>query len=153
MAIDDFDLLREKAVNFIGLRRGKSSGQVKQRLLRETLDEALIESVISYLEKIDYVNDRRAGEMMAKQYTGKKTRSRFAVQYNLVKKGVKRDIADEIAAARPSDYDTATELLDANYSGQAGYPDQRIMGLLSRRGYSYSQISGVIAKWTAGNIE
>ncbi|HHU07128.1 MAG TPA: regulatory protein RecX [Clostridiaceae bacterium] len=153
MAREDFELLREKAVKFIGLRRGKSSGQVRQRLLRETSDGDLIESVISYLEEIDYVNDRRAGEMMARQYVGKKACSKFAVQYNLIKKGVKKEIADEIAAARPSDYDTAAELLTANYSGQTEYPDQRISGLLNRRGYSYSVISEAVAKWTAENIE
>ena len=149
MATADFDFLREKAVRFIGLRRGKSSGQVRQRLLRETSDEDLIQSVIAYLEEIDYVNDRRAGEMIARQYAGKKTRAKFAVRYNLEQKGVKKIIAEEIASQRPSDFDTAAELLTAYYSGQADYSYQSMSGLLNRRGYSYSIISEVIAKWTA----
>lgn len=147
MPVTDFDILREKAVKYLGLRRAKSSGQLRLRLAKETTDQKLIEEVISYLEEIDYINDKRAGLQMAKSYTGRRGRSRFAIQYELTGKGVKREIAEEIAAELPDDFELALDLLHAHFLGREDVDPEKMSNLLQRRGFSYFVISETIAKW------
>lgn len=145
-----FDILREKAVRFIGLRQNKSSGQVRARLKREGADELLIEAVINYLRDINYINDFRAGRAMMRSYQGRRFRSRLAVQYELRRKGVPRDIAEELVEELPTDHDSACQLVQARFPNPSEADRQQINNLLRSRGYDYSIIREIIDKYLAG---
>ncbi|HHV41923.1 MAG TPA: regulatory protein RecX [Clostridiaceae bacterium] len=151
MSEKTFDKLREKAVKYLGLRRAKSSGQIRQRLRRETSDEELIEAVVAYLQDIDYVNDRRAGQLMMKSFRGRRSRSRFAVQYSLRQKGIPGNIAEELANSGPADHESAAELIRSQFNSINEDDRQRASTLLRRRGYNYEVITEVVNKCLAEN--
>ncbi|MDD2426665.1 MAG: RecX family transcriptional regulator [Eubacteriales bacterium] len=131
----DFENCRERAVLFLGLDHNKASGRVRKKLLQEDYDPDIVEAVIAYLKEIDYINDERAARIICRRYSGKRLRSRKAMQYVLNDAGVEQAAAKKIAAALPPDEDSSLELLEAYYRNSK--PEYaKALRLLARRGYS-----------------
>lgn len=131
----EFENCRERAVLFLGLDHNKASGRVRNKLLQEDYDPDIVESVINYLKKIDYINDERAAQSICRRYSGKRLRSRKAMQYVLNDAGIEYDVSKRIAADLPADEKSSLDLLEAYYRNSK--PEYiKAMRLLARRGYS-----------------
>lgn len=132
---EEFDSCRERAVAFLGLDRNKSSGRVRQKLQQESYDPDIVEAVIAYLKEIDYINDERAARYICRRYTGKRLRSRRAMQYVLNVAGIEHAVSVKIADTLSEDEESSQALLEAYY--RTSIPEySKAMRLLARRGYS-----------------
>ena len=131
----EFEECRERAVLFLGLNYNKASGRVRNKLLQETYDPDNVEAVIDYLKEIDYINDERAAQSVARRYTGKRLRSQKAMLYVFREAGVEDGVAKRVAADLLADEDSSLDLLQAFYR-KAPPSYEKAMRLLARRGYS-----------------
>lgn len=102
--------IRSAAIRHIGIAR-KSSGQVKQYLEGQFDDRSLIDSTITDLIDEGYINDRRVASRILRDRQSGKLESRSAMLNRLDRKGIERDIAQEVAADLRSDDETAIELV------------------------------------------
>ncbi|NLC39555.1 MAG: RecX family transcriptional regulator [Clostridiaceae bacterium] len=140
----EFDNCRERAVVFLGLDRNKSSGRVRQKLQQENYDPDIVEAVITYLKEIDYINDERAAGYICRRYTGKRLRSRKAMQYVLTGAGIEYAVSAKIAGTLAEDEESSLALLEAYY--RSSIPEySKALRLLARRGYS-AYVSGKAVK-------
>ena len=53
----DVQAARERAVSYIGISRHRTSGKIKEKLVRDGFDANVIDDVLSYLQSIDYLDD------------------------------------------------------------------------------------------------
>lgn len=136
MRSPEFEAARETAVAFIGIDHAKSTGRVRQNLMKKGVSRELADEVIAYLEAIDYVDDRRAARRVARRYRGRRLRSRRAMVDVFLRNGIARDTAWAAAEQLASDETTARQLLDATYDVVTEANRTDALKLLSRRGYA-----------------
>lgn len=143
----EFERARERAVAFIGLDRNKSSGRIRDILVRDGYAGELIEAVLAYLREIDYLNDERAADKVISRYNGRRMCSRRAMKHHLFNAGVSSDIIGEKLKQLPSDEASCRALLVALYP--EGHIDDRQKALrtLARRGYSFDVAAHALATY------
>ncbi len=135
MSSPTFDHAREIAVAYIGIDHSKSSGRVRDNLKKKGVDEKTTEQVIEYLKSIDYVDDRRAAQRVARRYRGRRLRSKRAMVYVFLQNGIEMDVAKDVADSLEDDRSTALELCESMYPSPDPSLEIDMMKLLTRRGY------------------
>jgi regulatory protein len=131
--------------------RPRSRAELKQKLVDKGFDEAIIEAVVDYLEKLGYINDRQFAEQWAAGRIRLRGFGRRRIEQELRNKGIGQDI---IADALCGVFGTETELETARGVAEKklntmNFMDRetrrrRLAGFLGRRGFSFETIRKVL---------
>lgn len=127
----------------------KSKKDVYTKLMRKGYEEEFILKAIEYCEDRNYINDKLYAENFIKDKTNINKYGSNRIRYDLISKGVSKDIIDEVLDLdHDEEYERAIELAHKkmksykNDDKAAIY--RKLGGFLQRRGYTYDVVSKVL---------
>lgn len=126
-----------------------SKMNIYKKLMRKGYEEEFVLKAIEYCEEKNYINDRLYAENFIKDKTNISKHGSNRIRYDLISKGVSKDIIDEVLDLdHDEEYERALEL--ANKKIKSYRNDDRnaiyrkLGGYLQRRGYGYDIVSKVL---------
>lgn len=131
----EFEKARETAISYIGIDHSKSSGRVRQNLLKKGIAPEIADEVIDYYINLDYINDRRAAKRVALRYKGRRTRAQRMMVSIFIQNGIDMKIAKEMAENLEDDRDTGRILCESHFPHPSKDDEIAMLKLLARRGY------------------
>ena len=141
---------RDAALRLLGLC-DRSRRELKERLLRKGYSDAAAEGVAAEMESLGYIDDRRYAERFASDAVSRRNAGLQMIVSALQKKGVNRDIIDDVLCKVSNDYsqaDTARRALDMRLRKGSVPRDRdeirRLADYLRRRGFAYDIIRNVL---------
>lgn len=145
-------LARERALALIS-RRPMSKKELRDKLVRKGEDEDTAEYCALWLEEQGFVNDESYAAAVARHYAAKGYGA-GRVRAELSRRGVPRDFWDDALETMPS----GDEKIDKFISARLKDPEDReqirkISAALYRRGYSWEEIRGALARHDADTEE
>jgi regulatory protein len=136
---DSQETTYERAIRYIAFRP-RSKEEIRQYLLKQDYDEAVITDTLMRLERSGLVNDKNFAQNWVENRSEFRPRSRKALAYELRHHGISQELVDEAidqvddselayqAACKQSRKYSAMEWLEFR---------QKLLGFLARRGFSY----------------
>lgn len=155
-ALDEVQTARARALGFLSVRE-RSRREVTDRLRRYGYPEETAEGVLAWLEGLGYVDDRRFGELFAREKLAGGWGPR-RVREELWRRGVARPIVDEVLQdLAPDDGAEAAQREDAlvetvrrrfarEYGRDPERARRRAQGYLLRRGHEFETVSRVLRR-------
>jgi regulatory protein len=134
-----------KALNFLGYR-ARSAHEIRERLKRDSWDEATIDRVLDKLKSLNLVEDRAFAQSWIEGRSLSKPRGSRALRQELRLKGVAReDIDAALQEALPDDESEIENAVAALNSKARQWEklegrerEQKMLAFLQRRGFSFS---------------
>lgn len=143
-AVDDPALVLEAALRFLEPRQ-RSIGEVRRRLTRVGYREDLVEGAIARLVELGMLDDEAFTRSWIESRDRARPRGERALRMELARKGIDRQVTDEVIADREADQPdadaaAARRLLARNARALARIADprarrQRAYALLARHGF------------------
>lgn len=139
---------REYALRLLEYRE-RSEQEIKERMARKNYDERLIKSTIEFLKNHNLVNNRRFARMWTESCL-RRSYGRWKVQADLNKKGIDKEIIEEVLR---ESYSKVDEIQMALALIQKKWPSlkkeenallRRVSDFLKRRGFPFEVIAEVI---------
>jgi regulatory protein len=132
---------KEAALRFLSFRR-RTEKEVRDKLKRRGFDNRTIRSTIEKLKDHDLINDVEFAIAWVKERLAHKPRGKKLLRQELWKKGIKKEIIDQVTEELCQDEDkAASELLEKIKRRYRNLEPQvarrRMLGVLLRRGFSY----------------
>jgi regulatory protein len=135
---------KEVALRFLSFRR-RTEKEIKDKLKKKGFDDKVIRSTIEKLKSYDLVNDYEFATAWIKERLAYKPRGKRLLRQELWKKGIKKAVIDRtVEELCREESKSALEVLR---KAQRRYRNlepkvarRRMMGLLTRRGFSYETI-------------
>jgi regulatory protein len=132
---------KDVALRFLSFRR-RTEKQVKEKLQKKGFDENTIKATIDKLREFDLINDLEFATSWVKDRLAFKPRGKKLLKQELWKKGISKDIIEQVTQELCQDEDkSALELLEKI---KKRYKDleptvarRRMFSFLLRRGFSY----------------
>ena len=131
--------------------RLQSVEEIRRKLMRKEYGDEVVEAVIDDLTRMEYLNDERFARTKAAAAATHKQHGRRRAKVELLKAGVKSDVADR---ALDDVYDATDSLEVARRLAEKAAPRlkrlepivarRRLVGMLQRRGFEYEAIKPVI---------
>lgn len=145
---------RMRAISYIGISH-KSSGKVKDYLVRAGYSPDTAEEAVDSLVTDGYIDDLRIARSLINARTGKKSEGRYALQQRFLQAGISRDILPSAEEYFRSDSDSIGELFDTAilpaFRKQMELPDfdaskwmNKTFRFLMSRGFSSSLITDTL---------
>ena len=131
--------------------RSHSRRELEQALAKRHTDPDVATAVLDRLAEVGLVDDRTFAEAWVASRQERKHLSGRALRDELVRKGIDRDIIDDVLRAVDADreYDAALALAERKVRSMAGLVPEvrrrRLVAALARRGFSASVSSRVLA--------
>lgn len=157
--IDDDDL--HEIINLSNERRAKEKAlwlisyrdHSKKELtdkIRRTCDEESAEKAVERMEELGLVNDRVFAERYARKLIFTKHMSKTAASFELARKGIDRELADEILESIEVDErEQIREVIDKKYRNLSDEKiKRRAFSALQRLGYRFDDIRAVLEEYT-----
>lgn len=157
--IDDDDL--HEIINLSNERRAKEKAlwlisyrdHSKKELtdkIRRTCDEDSAEKAVERMEELGLVNDRVFAERYARKLIFTKHMSKTAASYELARKGIDRELSDEILEGIEFDErEQIREVIDKKYRNLSDEKiKRRAFSALQRLGYRFDDIRAVLEEYT-----
>lgn len=157
--IDDDDL--HEIINLSNERRAKEKAlwlisyrdHSKKELtdkIRRTCDEESAEKAVERMEELGLVNDRVFAERYARKLLFTKHMSKTAASYELARKGIDRELADEILDSIDVDErEQIREVIEKKYRNISDEKiKRRAFSALQRLGYRFDDIRAVLEEYT-----
>lgn len=94
---------RELAISYIRFSGSKSSGQVIKHLRSKDVAEELIKSTVISLQSDAWINDHHLARRIVEERRGRKIEGEPALRHRMVRRGIPRDVIDEVMAERETD--------------------------------------------------
>jgi len=146
---------KEVALRFLSFRR-RTEKEVKDKLKRKDFDEKTIKTTIDKLKEYDLINDSEFATAWVKERLAYKPRGKKLLRQELWKKGIKKDIIDQVTEELCQDEDkSALELLEKikkRYKNlEPKVARRRMLSLLLRRGFSYETAKNTLALLTSSS--
>lgn len=148
---NDYNVNFSKALNFISYRI-RSKKEVYTKLKKEDVPEEHIDKIISKLEEDEYINDYR----FAKAFFDSKTRinkwSNKKIEYELVQKGISKDIINEFSLNfKELEFENAKDLVEKKLPQWERKFDgfklkNKVYTFLSSKGFDYNTIERVLGE-------
>ena len=140
---------KEVALRFLSFRR-RTEKEIKDKLKKKGFDERTIKSTIAKLKDYDLINDSEFATAWVKERLAYKPRGKKLLRQELWKKGIKKDIIDQVTEELCQDEDkSASELLEKikkRYKSlEPKVARRRMLSLLLRRGFSYEIAKNTLA--------
>lgn len=157
--IDDDDL--HEIINLSNERRAKEKAlwlisyrdHSKKELtdkIRRTCDDESAEKAVERMEELGLVNDRVFAERYARKLLFTKHMSKTAASYELVRKGIDRELADEILdSIEVDEREQIREVIEKKYRNLSDEKiKRRAFSALQRLGYRFDDIRAVLEEYT-----
>ncbi|MDD6989115.1 regulatory protein RecX [Ruminococcus sp.] len=157
--IDDDDL--HEIINLSNERRAKEKAlwlisyrdHSKKELtdkIKRTCDEESAEKAVERMEELGLVNDRVFAERYARKLLFTKRMSKTAASYELARKGIDRELADEILDSIDVDErEQIREVIEKKYRNISDEKiKRRAFSALQRLGYRFDDIRAVLEEYT-----
>lgn len=119
------------------------------KLMKKDYEEEHVLRAIEYCEERDYIDDKAYAKSFIKDKVNLKKHGSNRIRYDLISKGVSKDIIDEVLDLNfDEEYERALELADKkvksykNDDTNAIY--RKLGGFLTRRGYPYDIVTKVL---------
>ncbi|MCR4440895.1 MAG: regulatory protein RecX [Peptococcaceae bacterium] len=126
-------------------RRGYSSEEIKQALLRAGYGLPETDETVQRLQRAGYLDDENLAREIYSYHTTRKPRGPLYLKQLLEIKGIPRDIIDDVLADYDSDKEIETACRLANkYLLQKKYSPGTLAGNLARKGFSDETIRKVV---------
>lgn len=139
----EFGKLYQRALEWV-LVRPRSSKEVRdylyKKIYEKKLDKKYIDEIVTRLESKGYVDDRRFAEFWVENRFVKKGVSRKRLAMELMKKGISKDIIDEVLDGR----DDKQEILKIIARKRDKYDDEKLIAYLCRQGFSYQLVRSLV---------
>lgn len=143
---------REKALGFLAVRE-RTGREIETRLHRSGFDSDIVAGVVTWLEGLGYVDDRRFAERYAEERLTQGWGER-RVRAELLSKGVERGIVEATLAACAGKEGDAGEGLEAvtamarrrfgnQFALDPEAASRRLAAFMARRGYDWDAIRSV----------
>ena len=133
---------REKAVYYLQFS-GKTENELRKKLAEKEFSPASIDYAIDFVKKYRYLDDEDYTRRFIEKNRQKKSRKQMV--YELIQKGVSREILDRVLEDVPVDEEAQimAVLEKRGYSGGDATKEekQKISAYLARKGFSYDAIS------------
>lgn len=151
--MDAISEAREVALRYLDYAP-RTGAEVRRRLERGGFDEDVVETVLADLEQAGFVNDAKLCRDWVESRTQNKGLGRVRLAEELRRKGIDREIVDEVVEEIDPDEELETAL---NLVRKRTTPEEledmvvrrKIAGYLQRRGYKWELIEQVFAKLMA----
>lgn len=111
-----------------------------KKIYEKKLDKNYIDRIIERLEEKKYVNDFRFAEWYVENRFVKKGISKKRLIMELMKKGVDKDIIDEVVNRR----DDEEEIKKMIERKRGKYDEEKLISYLCRQGFSYQQVQSLV---------
>ena len=157
--IDDDDL--HEIINLSNERRAKEKAlwlisyrdHSKKELtdkIRRTCDEESAEKAVERMEELGLVNDRVFAERYARKLIFTKHMSKTAASFELARKGIDRELADEILESiEVNEREQIREVIEKKYRNLSDEKiKRRAFSALQRLGYRFDDIRAVLEEYT-----
>ena len=135
---------RERLVHILE-SSDKTEAELRRKLKESSYTQDAIDYAIEYCKAHNYIDDRRYAENYINYKAQNK--SEKLIRQELMKRGISRDIIDELMAEATIDEASqiVEELKKRHYSPDMDDKEkQRIVGALARKGYSWNEISSAM---------
>ncbi len=143
--------IKKKAFDYLG-RRLHSYNELKLKLLRKKYEVSMIEEVLDQLKEKKMIDDYEFGKIYFEEKIRTKSWGKNKIKSELYKKGIEREIVDEIMNLEKevSYIDKAMQLAEkklrilSNRNYNKRELSTKLYSFLSSRGYDYDTINEVI---------
>ncbi len=133
--------------------RPRSEREISDYLAKKKTGPLLTKLVIATLKKQKYLDDEEFARWWVDQRSRFRPRGKRALRGELIKKGVSREIIDQVFQSELADRDLQDLALKAARKKQARYRDldqqefrKKMTAFLARRGFNWETIKTVLAK-------
>ena len=150
---DEFEKGKQIAYRFLSYRP-RSKKEVERKLKEKKISGENIVSIISLLEKNNYLNDREFTLNWIRCRMENRPLGRRSLEYELREKGVDseiiKDSLDEVYTGEFDEYEVAVRLAEKKISSlnkrkiEDNIAKRRLFSYLHRKGFSYDTIERVI---------
>jgi regulatory protein len=141
-------------------RRLHSGTELRRKLLRKEYGETVVDAVLDDLVRLGYVNDEQFARTRALSAAQHKHHGRRRARVELMKAGVKGEVADRALADVYAEHDSTAVArnLAQKQSARLRKLDpmtarRRLVGMLQRRGFDYESIRPVVDEVVRGGKE
>lgn len=138
-----------KALNLLSYRP-RSRFEIKRRLQEKYSDPA-VKKALQKLEKKDYIDDKHFAAWFVDQRLKHKPKGPIALKSELYKKGVDRKVINQVLDEKITGPDQLQKLARRAAKKKSSYlklppkeARRKLLGFLSRRGFSYSTSKSVV---------
>lgn len=134
----EFGKMYQRALEWV-LMRPRSTKECRdylyKKIYEKKMDKKYIDPIIEKLQAKKYLDDRRFAEYYVENRFVKKGVSEKRLRMELMKKGVSKDVVDEVMAG--SERNDREEILKIIVKKRNRYDDEKLVAYLSRQGFSY----------------
>jgi regulatory protein len=127
--------------------RPRSEMEIRNRLVKAEIDEAIIENVINRLRENNLLNDEGFSKEWVENRSTFRPRSRRMLQMELKQKGIEREIINKTLDDVKDDLTLAFQAARKQAHRWTGLDEsefrKKMIGFLGRRGFSYNTIAAV----------
>lgn len=137
--------------------RLQSTAEMRRKLMHKEYGDTIVDAVIADLTRLEYLNDERFAKTKAASAAEHKQHGRRRAKIELLKAGVKGDVADR---ALNDVYDATDSVAVAKQLAMKQAPRlrkldplvarRRLVGMLQRRGFDYDAIKPVVDEVLGG---
>ncbi len=139
---------QDTAVRYLGYKM-RTRREVENKLREAQYPDGLIERVIDFLIKYDYINDELYCKKYIKETLKLRPKGIFLIKQELKARGVKEEIIDEALNEAEIDEEAlAQRLLVKKYEDFAAMDKKelaKVYAFLQRKGFSYGVIKAAVA--------
>lgn len=139
----EYSKAKDAALNFLSFK-ARSEKEVRDKLLIKEYNETIINRVIEFLKRYEYINDEKYAKSFVKDGIKLKNVGRKKLIYDLRQKGIKTEIIDHVLDNTDLDeINNVLKLIDKKISNKDELDlknKQRIYHFLIRKGFSYEII-------------
>ena len=141
----EFGKLYQRTLEWVLIRprsERETYDYLKKKTFEKRLDENYIGSIIEKLEDKKYLDDLKFAEWYVENRFVKKGVSRRRLEVELVKKGISREIINQVFSE--SERNDETEILKKKKKKRAKYDDEKLIQYLVRQGFPYELVRDLV---------
>jgi regulatory protein len=156
LTAEQITLLREKDAVHQAVERGirllsfrpRSTQEIRENLTRHDTPEPVLEAALEQLQKLGYLDDEAFARFWIENRTQFKPRGATALRYELLQKGISREVADPIIDQVVDEFDSALRAAQKKLVRYRGKPQaeykRKMSAFLQRQGFGFDTIRQVI---------
>lgn len=137
-------------LNFLSYRQ-RSEKEIYSKLISKGYKEEYVLKAIEYCKERNYIDDKLFAENYIKDKTNLNKYGSIRIRYDLIAKGIDKDIIDEVLDLDFDDeyiraYELAAKRVKSYRNDDKNAIYRKLGGFLHRKGYSYDIVSKVLQK-------
>jgi regulatory protein len=146
---------RQKALRLLSVR-AQSTHELRERLTRDQVPSAIVDWVLSEMDRLKLLDDAEFARMFARQRLLTRPEGRFLLHRELKQKGIRDDQIEDALKAAYTEQDEMTLALNLarKKKNQVRHLEEikarkRVLDLLARRGFAWNMIQEIMDQWNS----